>query len=109
MVSPRLLAISPDLIVEVCGLWIWVTGETKAHKDQIKAVEGMRYAFEKKAWYFAAVPSYNRKKRTMEEIRNMHGSKRYSRQPRDEDEPARAGVDAVTIGLPEVWLIVGEA
>jgi len=82
----ELLAISPDLVVEVCGLWIWVTGETKAHHAEIKAVEGMRYAFEKKAWYFAAVPSYNRKKRSMEEIRNMHGSTHYSRQPsQDED------------------------
>jgi hypothetical protein len=84
-----LLNISPDLIVEVCGLWVWVTGETKAHKDQIKAVEGMRYAHEKQAWYFAAVPSYNRTRRTMDEIRNMHGSRTFSRQQPDEDrQPA---------------------
>ena len=89
-----LLNISPDLIVEVCGLWIWVTGETKKHHAAIKAVEGMRYAHEKQAWYFAAVPSYNRTRRTMDEIRQMHGSQVFSRQPRDEDEPARAGLHA---------------
>ena len=83
-----LLNISPDLIVEVCGLWVWVTGETKAHKDEIKVVEGMRYALEKKAWYFAAVPSFNRTRRTMDEIRSMHGSRTFSRQPDEDRQPA---------------------
>lgn len=84
-----LLNISPELIVEVCGLWIWVTGETKKYHVEIKAVEGMRYAHDKQAWYFAAVPSFNRQKRTMDEIRNMHGSRIFSRQQQpDEDQPA---------------------
>jgi curved DNA-binding protein CbpA len=83
-----LLNISPDLIVEVCGLWIWVTGDTKTHHAAIKAIEGMRYAHEKQAWYYAAVPSYNRTKRTLDEIRNMHGSSTFSRQPRRDEEQA---------------------
>jgi hypothetical protein len=43
-VVENLLNIIPELIVEVCGLWVWVTGETRKHKDAIKAVEGMHYA-----------------------------------------------------------------
>jgi hypothetical protein len=92
-----LLNISSEIIVEVCGLWIWVTGETKAHHAEIKAVEGMRYAHNKQAWYFAAVPSYNRTTHTMDEIRNMHGSQVFSRQQSEnqrEDEPARASLHA---------------
>jgi ribosomal protein L35 len=82
-----LLAISTSLEVELCGLWIWVTGDTKPHKDKIKVVPGMRWAREKEAWYFAAVKSHNREKRTMDEIREMHGSTRVSRQ-RDEQRAA---------------------
>jgi hypothetical protein len=88
----ELLNISPELIVEVCGLWIWVTGETKKHHAEIKAIEGMRYAPEKLAWYFAAVPSFNRTRRTMDEIRSMHGSQVFSRRPREDEEPARQGL-----------------
>jgi curved DNA-binding protein CbpA len=80
-----LLNISPELIVEVCGLWVWVTGETKKHYTSIKAIEGMRYASDKGAWYFAAIPSFNRTRRTMEEIRQMHGSQRFSRGNQEEE------------------------
>lgn len=90
-VIESLLNISPDLIVEVCGLWIWVTGETRAHKDEIKTIPGMKWAHEKKAWYYAGVPSFNRQKRTLNEIRQMHGSQVFSRQQQDDDrQPAPA-------------------
>jgi hypothetical protein len=46
-----LLNISPELIVEVCGLWIWVTGETRKHHTAIKAVEGLRYALPSEVSY----------------------------------------------------------
>ena len=26
--------------VELCGLWVWLTGETKAHREEIKAIGG---------------------------------------------------------------------
>ena len=92
-----LLNISPEIIVEVCGLWIWVTGETRKHHTAIKAVEGMRYAHDKQAWYFAAVPSFNRQKRTLDEIRNMHGSQVFSRQQHDREASRREEEKA---GLP---------
>ena len=81
-----LLNISPELTVEVCGLWVWVTGETRKYREAIKAVEGMRYAPEKQAWYFAAVPSFNRTRRTMDEIRSMHGSQVFTRNTHPEEE-----------------------
>ncbi len=79
-----LLNISPEIFVELCGLWIWVTGETKKHKDAISAIPGMRYAPEKKAWYYPGVPSFNRTRRSMDEIRNMHGSQSFARIEREE-------------------------
>jgi len=83
-----LLNISPDLTIEICGLWIWVTGDTRTHRAAIKEVGGMRYAPEKQAWYFAAIPSFNRTRRSMSEIRSMHGSQVFTRSPREEDSPA---------------------
>ncbi|MBI5297935.1 MAG: hypothetical protein HY869_20865 [Chloroflexi bacterium] len=64
--------------VELMGLWVWLTGNTKAHKDAIKA-QGFKWSPEKTAWYFAGVPSFNRQRRTLDEIRNMHGSTRFTR------------------------------
>jgi hypothetical protein len=92
----ELLNISPDLIVEVCGMWIWVTGATRAHYQTIKVIEGMRYAYEKQAWYYAAIPSFNRHPRTLDEIRQMHGSQVFSRQ-QAEHEPDE---DPFHFGLP---------
>jgi hypothetical protein len=89
-----LLNISPEITVELCGLWIWVTGETKKHHEAIKAVEGMRYASEKQAWFYPGVPSFNRKKRSMDEIRGMHGSQVFSRQADDDNPKQSASIGA---------------
>lgn len=36
------------LVVELCGSWLWIGGETKAHKDELKAM-GCRWS-QKKAY-----------------------------------------------------------
>lgn len=69
--------------VELMGLWVWLTGNTKPNKDAIKA-QGFRWAPEKEAWYFAGVPSFNRQRRSLDEIRDMHGSTRFTREQREE-------------------------
>jgi len=79
--------------VELMGLWIWLTGNTKAHKEAIKANtanESIKWAWspDKSAWYFASIPSMNRQRRTLDEIRDLHGSQRFTKSSR-EDEPAR--------------------
>ena len=64
----------PDLKVELCGSWVWVTGDTLKHKEMLKQ-RGLFWASSKQAWYFKGSPSRNRgKKFTMDEIRNFHGS-----------------------------------
>lgn len=79
--------------VELMGFWVWLTGNTKAHKDAIKAnTEGQeikwRWAHEKQAWYYAGVPSFNRERRSLDEIRSMHGSQKFSRQYKEENAGA---------------------
>ena len=65
--------------IELCGTWLWITGSTYAHKDAIKAAGG-KWSPKKKAWY-AHSGEYTRKSRkgySMDEIRDLHGSKKLS-------------------------------
>jgi hypothetical protein len=74
------------LDVELCGLWLWVTGDTKPHKEELKAL-GFRWSPHKTAWYYPAVPSFNRIPRSMDDIRQMHGSMKFVSPNRDEESP----------------------
>lgn len=61
--------------IEVCGSWIWLTGNTKQHKDEIKAA-GYFWAKKKASWYFR--PADQKRKRggktwSMDKIRSEHG------------------------------------
>ena len=67
----------PNIELEVCGTWLWVTGDTYPVKDQIKEA-GCRFARKKAAWYWRdwEVPyqKKSRRKFSIDEIRQMHGS-----------------------------------
>lgn len=63
------------VLIEICGNWIWLSGNTRDHKDAIKAA-GYFWASKKHSWYFrpAEWKSKGRGKFTMDEIRDAHGS-----------------------------------
>lgn len=63
--------------VEICGKFIWLDGNTYAHKTEIKAL-GFKWASKKKKWFLAPADWRKRDRRewTMGEIRAAHGSKR---------------------------------
>lgn len=66
------------LIVEVCGVWAWVTGNTQAHKDTLKQA-GFKWSSPKLAWYFRppeAKKSYSRGGTPLEVIRERYSSSR---------------------------------
>lgn len=67
----------PGIIIELCGSWVWVSGNTAANKDALKAA-GMYWAAKKKMWYWRAPEDAHRGKgtRTMSEIRAKYGSER---------------------------------
>lgn len=77
-------ALNMGLDVELCGLWVWASGNTKPHKEELKALE-FRWSPDKAAWYFAGVPSFNRNRHTMDEIRQMHGSQRFTRTEQEKE------------------------
>ncbi|EEB1245413.1 DnaJ domain-containing protein [Salmonella enterica] len=64
------------VVFEVTGNWIWISGETKPHKDQIKEI-GCKWSPKKLMWYYRPEEykaSRNRKSHTMDEIRAKYGT-----------------------------------
>ena len=63
------------LDIEICGAWVWVSGETKRHKEALKEA-GFKYASKKKKWYFRPEDwtSRSRGSLSMDEIRGKYGS-----------------------------------
>ena len=61
------------LNIEVCGLWVWVSGDTRTHKDAIKAA-GYFWASKKFMWYFRPEEAKGGRGRSMDEIRGKYGS-----------------------------------
>lgn len=61
--------------IELCGAWIWITGNTMSVKDSIKSA-GFWWAKQKKAWYWRKEEdrSFNRKAYSLDDIRKSHGS-----------------------------------
>lgn len=62
--------------IEICGIWVWLSGNTKPHKEAIKAA-GYKWASKKMQWYFRPedYKSTSRGTLSMDEIRDRHGSK----------------------------------
>ncbi|MFC1118051.1 DnaJ domain-containing protein [Pasteurella multocida] len=63
------------VVIEICGNWIWLSGETKAHKEAIKAL-GFFWASKKAKWYYRPAEHKSRRHKAwdMEEIRSKYGS-----------------------------------
>lgn len=62
--------------IELCGAWLWISGNTKPHKETLKAI-GCCWASKKLQWYWRpeelkAVTS--RKPLAMDQIRAKYGS-----------------------------------
>ena len=77
---------------EICGRWIWCSGETRQHKNTLKSL-GFRFSRNKTAWYYHTGSYRRRHDRdyTLEDIRDMYGSQRYANQNK-EDIPRIATV-----------------
>lgn len=66
--------INLGLNIEVCGMWIWVSGDTRPYKEVLKAA-GYKWASKKLMWYFAGVKTKGSKgKWDINKIRKSHGS-----------------------------------
>ena len=72
--------------IEICGSWIWLSGETKAHKELLKELK-FRWAPKKKMWYwYPEDQEYARSRKggvSMEDIRSKYGSEKVSNNYKD--------------------------
>ena len=70
------LIILEGIKVEICGSWIWVSGNTYPNREALKAA-GLRYSKSNTAWYWRPSESAEYRSRgrsTMDEIRSRYGS-----------------------------------
>ena len=66
----------PGIIIEVVGNWIWVTGNTRPVKTQLKAA-GLFFASKKVAWYYRSEEyKTTGSKKSLDEIRAKYGSEK---------------------------------
>lgn len=71
------------LNVELCGSWLWVSGNTYPHREALKAA-GYRWASKKGMWYWRpeeAACAHHRRGASMAEIRMKYGSERIKAAP----------------------------
>lgn len=64
------------LEIELCGSWLWIGGNTKEHKDALKAA-GCRWSQNKKLWYWHHIEegrTWRRSGADMNQIRTKYGS-----------------------------------
>lgn len=67
------------LDVELCGSWLWIGGNTKEHKDRLKAL-GCRWSNNKKLWYWHHAEEghkWHKGSSTMSDIRTKYGSQTF--------------------------------
>lgn len=66
--------------IEICGSWIWCSGNTKKYKEIFKKLH-FRWSRMKSAWYYHREPyrKYNGKELSLDEIRQMYGSVKYEK------------------------------
>lgn len=81
-----------EIVIEICGSWIWLSGETRKHKEVIKE-KGFFFSGDKKKWYWkpSDYKRKNWKKWDIEKIRAVYGSEEY-RKKYQEKEKEKEGV-----------------
>ena len=73
--------------IELIGSFLWVSGNTKPYKDEIKEL-GFKWSQNKTAWYLSpdGYRKPSRKDFTVNDIRNMYGSANVHAKTKDESE-----------------------
>jgi curved DNA-binding protein CbpA len=75
------------ITIELCGTWLWITGETKQHKETLKEL-GFKFSGKKLAWYWhpGEFRKKSKKNMTIDEIRNLYGSQTYNSNNNDKED-----------------------
>jgi len=70
------------ITIEIIGSFIWVTGDTRQHKEQLKVLR-FKWHSKKACWYLAPEDyrKRNKKQYDMDELRDMYGSRDINTSP----------------------------
>ncbi|MFW6586085.1 molecular chaperone DnaJ [Acinetobacter baumannii] len=63
------------LDIEIIGVWVWVSGDTKQHKDKLKEA-GFVWNRVQRKWVFIGKKSNGRGRMTLDQMRELHGSQK---------------------------------
>lgn len=63
--------------IEICGSWIWITGNTFPNREALKSLK-FKYSKNKNAWYFhkEGYKKHGKKSFSLDEIRDLWGSEK---------------------------------
>ena len=64
-----------NIIIEVVGSWIWLSGDTKHIKETLKELN-FKWASKKKMWYYGEMKGRNPKQKSMDDIKAKYGCQR---------------------------------
>jgi len=70
-----------DVIIEIIGSWIWITGNTRPIKEELK-MKGFRFSHNKTAWYwyYGDYHKFSKRQFSLDDIREMWGSEELEKQ-----------------------------
>ncbi len=71
-----------DVDIELIGTWLWISGDTKPHKEDLKGL-GCRWHSKRVRWYWRQ-HGYKRRMNThvsMDDIRHAYGSRTFEPEP----------------------------
>ena len=63
------------LDIEIIGVWVWVSGDTKQHKEKLKEA-GFVWNRVQCKWVFIGKKSNGRGRMTLDQMRELHGSQK---------------------------------
>ena len=67
-----------DLEIELCGVWLWVSGNTRAYKEKLKELS-LKWHSKRSKWYFHTKTAKKRRmsKMSFDQIRYAYGSRSF--------------------------------
>lgn len=71
-----------NIIIEICGSWIWLTGDTYKHREKLKHLK-FGFSKSKVAWYYhtEGYRKHNNRLYSLDEIRDLYGSETVMSKP----------------------------
>ena len=77
--------------IEICGAWLWITGNTYPNRDTLKSLR-FRYSKGKNAWYWheEGYRKHSSKTFSLDEIRDLWGSEKVNPTQQGKLQPATA-------------------